>query len=141
MLKFWQSKGIAGRSISAYATVDRQRHNLVKLALDWFGGLYVGVSLPLDAQNQKVWHPTFGPKGKPGSWGGHAIPLVAYDSKHLTCVTWGALQKMTWSWFAEYCDEAYCVIAEQDWLDADGKSPTGLDRAALIADLKQVTGR
>jgi hypothetical protein len=139
VLNFWQSKGIAGHKITAFATVDRQRHDLVKLAIDWFGGIYIGVSLPLAAQNQKIWHPTKGPNAEPGSWGGHAIPIVAYDRTHLTCVTWGSLQKMTWGWFAEYCDEAYCAISEQDWLDATGKTPQGLDLVTLTSDLKTIT--
>ena len=46
-----------------------------------FGGAYVGVELPLRAQDQDVWDvpATLGPEDEPGSWGGHAIYLVGYD--------------------------------------------------------------
>ena len=33
-------------------------------------------------------------RGQPGSWGGHAVPVVAYDVRGITWVTWGALQPM-----------------------------------------------
>jgi hypothetical protein len=46
-----------------------------------FGGAYVGVELPIRAQDQDVWDvpATLGPDDEPESWGGHAIYLVGYD--------------------------------------------------------------
>jgi hypothetical protein len=53
-------------------------------------------------------------------------------------VTWGALQQLSWAWFAAYCDEAYAIIT-QDWLEANGQAPSGFDTAQLQADLAQLT--
>lgn len=57
----------------------------IATAIWLFGGAYIGVELPITAQNQEIWdvpqHP--GPKDEPGSWGGHAIYLVGYDFENM----------------------------------------------------------
>ena len=78
------------------------------------------------------------PKAAVGSWGGHAVPVVAYDTEGLTCVTWGALKKMTWSFWLAYAEEAYAVVSE-DFISANGLDPTGLDLSTLLADLTAVS--
>ena len=75
---------------------------------------------------------------RPGSWGGHAVNVVAYDDRTLTVVTWGRLQEMTWAFWERYVDESYAIISP-DFLDA-GKAPNGFDLAALRRDLALVTG-
>jgi hypothetical protein len=106
-----------------------------------FEGCYIGVQLPKSAQaqtqNQQPWSvPPGGPKGDgaPGSWGGHAIPVVAYDSRGVTVVTWGALQIMTWSFWETYCDEAYAILST-DYIDGKKKAPQGFSLQQLQADL------
>jgi hypothetical protein len=61
---------------------------------------------------------------------------VAYNAQYLWCVTWGALQQMTWAFFNEYADEAYAII-DTDYL-AEGKTIQGFDLATLQADLKAI---
>lgn len=73
----------------------------------------------------------------PGSWGGHAVPVLAYDSDTLTCITWGAKKRMTWEFLARYCDESYAPLSP-DWLNAHRKTPEGLNLAALQADLHEI---
>ena len=75
--------------------------------------------------------------GAPGSWGGHAVIIGAYDNNTLTCITWGAPKKMTWSFWDAYCDEAYALLSP-DWATGQKAAPSGFDLAALQADLKQV---
>ena len=75
--------------------------------------------------------------GKPGSWGGHAIPVVAYDSRGLIVVTWGALQGMTWSFWEAYCDEAYAILSP-DYLDGKQQAPQGFSLEQLEADLEDL---
>jgi hypothetical protein len=82
--------------------------------------------------------PIAGSPDDPGSWGGHAVYLVAYDQDTLTCITWGQLKKMTWAWFEKYCSEAYALVSK-DWIKATGVSPSGFDLATLENDLKLVT--
>jgi len=75
--------------------------------------------------------------GKPGSWGGHAVPVVAYDARGLTVVTWGALQTMTWTFWEAYCEEAYAIISN-DYLTAQKETPAGFNLAQLQEDLKDL---
>jgi len=142
VLNAWRKDGIGGRKIDAFVSVDRQRHNLVKMALDWFGGIYIGIGLPESAQDQvgKVWDKTDGGvSGQPYSWGGHAVNIVGYNDKTLTCVTWGAKQRMTWAFWDYYVDEAYAVISRGDWMNEQGATPRGLNLDQLMSDLKLVT--
>ena len=77
-------------------------------------GAYVGVDLPISAQEEIdsgiPWSKTTGQDTELGSWGGHCVYIVGYDSVGPTCITWGRKQAMTWRWFNKYCVEAYAVI-------------------------------
>jgi hypothetical protein len=143
VLKYWRTTGIADHCIGAFAEVDPANHQEVEQSVYLFGGVYVGLSMPLTAQAQtsahEPWDVGSGPDAEPRSWGGHAVPVLAYDGTSLTVVTWGALQKMTWSFLDTYCEEAYAVIS-QDWLGSAGQSPAGLDLQQLNNDLVAVTG-
>ena len=139
VLRFWRKRGIGGHRIGAYAAVSLHDEHLVRAAAWLFGGLYIGLAMPLTAQRQHVWSWTGSLRGpaRPGSWGGHAVDVVGYDAGSLTVVTWGRLQTMSWSFWERYCDEAYAIIST-DFL-AHGRAPNGFDLAALEADLKLVT--
>jgi hypothetical protein len=146
VLNYWRKTGVGGHQIMAYAALEPGNANHVKDAIELFGGCYIGLALPITAQTQDVWAvPPGGPTGDgaPRSWGGHAVPVVAYDARGCTCVTWGDLKQMTWQFWNTYCDEAYAVLSG-DFLttDKDGKvhSPHGFDLAALETDLKAVVG-
>jgi hypothetical protein len=132
VLNYWRKHGIAGHRISAYVQVKSH----VRDAVNLFGGCYAGLRLPVSAQNQKVWSVVSGPDSAPGSWGGHAVPIVAYDQKGLTVVTWGQLKRMTWKFWYMYGDEAFAVLSP-DWLN-NQVSPEGFDLAALTTDLHAV---
>lgn len=140
VLNYWRRTGIGGHQILAYAALEPKNHDQVRDSVVLFGNCYLGVSLPISAQNQRVWSvPPGGPTGQgaPGSWGGHAIPVVAYNQRGLTVVTWGALKRMTWGFFDTYCDEAYAVLS-QDWIDQNGLAPNSFDLDALKADLTEI---
>lgn len=142
VLNYWRHTGIANHNIDAYVALEPGNHDHVRAAVYIFGGCYIGVQLPLTAQGQRVWSvPPGGTQGNgaPGSWGGHAVPVVAYDSLGLTVVTWGQLKRMTWGFWAAYCDEAYAVLSE-DFVNANKVAANGIDLTALRADLQQVTG-
>jgi len=140
VLNYWRKTGIAEHKITAYAALEPKNHNHIMASVYLFGGCYIGMALPISAQTQKTWSvPPGGAigKGAPGSWGGHAVPVVGYDSHGLTVITWGATKKMTWSFWDAYCDESYAIISSDFILN--GKSPAGFDLAALQNDLKQIT--
>jgi hypothetical protein len=139
VLRYWRKLGIGGHRIGAYARVAVHDEQLVQTAAWLFGGLYIGLQMPLTAHVQPVWDWTGSLSGPalPGSWGGHAVDVVRYDRTGLTVVTWGRLQELTWSFWARYCDEAYCILSD-DFLK-QGNAPNGFDLAALEADLALVT--
>jgi len=141
VLNYWRQKGIGGHPIRAYAAVEPGNLDHIRDAVFIFGNCYIGLALPISAQTQAIWSvPPGGATGQgaPGSWGGHAVPVVAYDPQGLTVVTWGALKRMTWTFWSAYCDEAYALLSD-DFLTAD-KTPGGIDLVALQQDLGEVTG-
>ncbi len=141
VLTAWRQSGIGGCKIDAFAAVAPKNTEHVKQAIQLFGGLYIGLELPKSAQTQDVWDvPWYGDHldAAPGSWGGHAIIVTAYDDKGLTGITWGAKKRLTWSFFNDYCSEAYACLS-QLWIEANGASPAGTVLAALQADLASVT--
>jgi len=142
VLNYWRQVGIAGHKIAAYVSVNPLILSEVKIALDLFGSVYMGVQLPLTAQGASQWNVVLADfadaAAEPGSWGGHAIPMVSYGpNAHV--VTWGELLLVTWPFISIYCDEMYAVLS-QDWIDsALGSAPSGFNFGQLQSDLKLVT--
>ncbi len=141
VLNYWRQTGIAGHKIGAYVALEPSNHTHVMESVYIFEGCYIGVQLPISAQEQVKNHQPWSVPpggavgdGAKGSWGGHSVPVVAYDSRGVTCVTWGALQTMTWSCWAAYGDEANAILSK-DYLDGKKKSPQGFSMAQLQADL------
>jgi GNAT superfamily N-acetyltransferase len=139
VLRDWRNHGIGRHRIGAYARVSLRDHRLVRATAWLFGGLYIGLALPLTAQRQRIWEWTgsLGGDARPGSWGGHAVDVVRFDRAGMSVVTWGRLQRLTWSFWDRYCEEAYCILSN-DFLD-HGTAPNGFDLEALKADLALVT--
>lgn len=142
VLGTWRKVGLAGDLIFAYCAVPPSNLELVKAGLWYFSGLYIGLNLPLTAQvqtGQGLWAvvPGGGPHSAPGSWGGHAVNVVAYDAVGPTVVTWGALQKMTWEFWNTYVDECYAVVpADYDRLQGKPLA-NGFKEDELMSDLVQ----
>ena len=144
VLNYWRQTGIAGHKIGAYVALEPANHTHVMDSVYIFEGCYIGLQLPISAQaqvqNNQPWSvPPGGTTGdgKPGSWGGHAVPVVAYDVRGITCVTWGALQPMTWSFWEAYCEEAYAVVSA-DYLTRKKTTPQGFNLQQLQADLQDL---
>jgi hypothetical protein len=67
----------------------------------------------------------------------NSVPIIAYDADSLSVITWGQRIKMSWTFFAAYCDEAFAVFS-QDWITSGGNSLSGFDAATLAADIAQL---
>ncbi|MGA2102581.1 MAG: hypothetical protein ABSG34_15855 [Candidatus Sulfotelmatobacter sp.] len=141
VLNYWRQSGIAGHKIGAYMALEPANHAHIMDSVYIFGGCYIGLQLPISAQGQVQNHQPWSVPpggltgdGKPGSWGGHAVPVVEYDSRGVTVVTWGALQVMTWSFWEAYCDESYAILSN-DYLTGKKTTPQGFNLAQLQADL------
>jgi GNAT superfamily N-acetyltransferase len=139
VLRDWRKHGVGRHRIGAFARVSVHDHLLVRTAAWLFGGLYIGLALPLSAQRQQTWdwNGSLAGDDRPGSWGGHAVDVVRYSPGSLTAVTWGRLQDLTWPFWDRYVDEAYCILSN-DFLSSK-RAPNGFDLDALKADLALVT--
>jgi hypothetical protein len=139
VLNDWRKQGFAGNALLAFADPKPANLTEIRQSIALFGGVYIGLSLPLTAQNQDVWDVVGdGQSGDsaPGSWGGHCVFVPKYDASGFTCVTWGQLKTMTVAFWNQYCDEAHTLLA-MDWLSVKG-SPSGFDQAQLQVDLKAI---
>ena len=137
-LNYWRKTGIGGHKIKAFMSIDPEDLVEVATAIWLFGNIFIGLQLPLSAQEQGAWTVAdggiYGEQGRPGSWGGHAVMCPAMSPLTITCITWGGVLKMSHNFFRDYCDEAY-VMLSQDWFEKTGKSVSGFDMATLTADL------
>lgn len=140
VLNYYRTTGVAGRKLLAYADPSPADKTHVMQAINLFGCVYIGLALPITAQDQILWdvvNGIFHRGTSPGSWGGHAVICPAYDDEGLTCITWGEPKKMTWAFWNKYCDESHALLSS-DWIGAKG-SPSGFDIATLQQDLQSVT--
>jgi len=134
VLAAWQ-KGIDRFArLDLWVPVNPQNLEHVLTGIERYGGVYVGVALPLSAQDQPVWEldesdPT---KAVAGSWGGHAITWSKFSraQQRLGCVTWGMPQDASFTWHGGYCDEAAIPLCSTLWCP-NGKSPLGDPVATL----------
>lgn len=148
VLKYWQHTGVGGHRIGAYASLTMFPQLDLKdlqYAVYLFGGAYIGLALPLAIQGATEWiypnhtFPNLHPAWRPGSWGGHAVPVIDYDlsTDRYTCVTWGGLLQMNGAFLTNYCEEAYAIISD-DYVTREKFSPAGFDINALQKDLQAV---
>jgi hypothetical protein len=135
VLTNWQKSAFGVHKLIAYADPAYTNLEQIRQAINLFGGVYIGVSLPITAQTQTVWDvvPNGGESAKPGSWGGHAVFVPKYDADGFTCITWGELKTMTVAFWNAYVDEAHALLSH-DWLAKKG-SPSGFKLAELKTDL------
>lgn len=134
VLNYMRKTGVSGHTFTAYAEIDTRDHTEAKASVALLGGAYIGLSLPVTAQRQKVWDVVGDGKtgdSAPGSWGGHAVNVIGYDKTGPTIVTWGAPLKMTWAFWDAYVEEAYAIVSPD-------RVSGALDLAALEADLAKI---
>lgn len=140
VLSHWRADKTHG--LHAFASCDAD-HTEIKVSLTLFGGLYIGVNLPLNAQDQTdkgFWRLKSGAGSEPGSWGGHAVNLTGFYRGGVYLVTWGEVIRASWSWLDRYCDERWALILP-DFIDAAGATPQlagKLNLPRLDADLAKI---
>jgi hypothetical protein len=140
VLNFWRQTGIGGHKILAYASINTQNRAMMAAVVNLFGGVYLGLGLPVSAQNQALWTVGTGDSAVKYSWGGHCTVINGYNivSQIYDILTWGERLPATYQFVEGYSDEGYVLLSE-DWV-AHGKSaPSGFDVDALKADLTAVT--
>jgi len=140
VLNYVLKNGFAGYKIDGFTTIDPGNRANVKDAIWLLGLVYIGLELPISCESQDFWDvPPQGLKddGAPGSLGGHAVILVAYNAKELCCITWGGLKWMSWEFFSTYCSEAYGILSKE-WIKATGQAPSGFNYNVLVDDMAQL---
>jgi hypothetical protein len=139
-LNYWRRTGIAGHKILAFAKVDHTNPTEVKVALDTFGALMIGIRFPRAAMDQfNSGQPWDVLRNDGGIEGGHAIHGGAYKPGDTDIVTWAKVQPMTDAFATKYVDEVWAVITPE-WYAATGKTPGGVDLAGLGQALADITG-
>lgn len=128
--RIWRKKGLFGDNLWAFVSVDLNNSEHVRAAIHILGGLDIGVNLPNAWRGADKWETGNGSSYRPGSWGGHSVPIVAYDFEWVYCVSWGEVIPMSWDALRYYCDEAYAFI-DKEWFSGDGANPLGLNLEAM----------
>lgn len=138
VLNAWRKDTFDGHQLLAFADPKFTNLTQIRQSIALFGGVYIGISLPITAQKQDVWDvvPKAGADGRKGSWGGHCVFVPKYDEHGFTCITWGAPKTMTLAFWKKYCDEAHTLFG-QNWLTDKG-SPAGFDQTQLEKDLAAI---
>lgn len=140
-LQFWRTHGIGTSKILFYGALrpgSWLRPERIK-ALQAFGGIYLGLSLPVSAE-----------QAFPGDWvyvprsplaGGHCMvqlgELLGWHEARLA--GWGAVVKASTGFLQHTIEEAW-VIAAPDFIEVNGRNPSGLDIAGIQAAMKELTG-
>lgn len=138
VLNYWRKNPVVGHSLDAFCAIQPGDIKDIQNGVWLFGAVYIGLALPITAQTQDVWDlGDLSGNGAPGSWGGHAVCVVSYDETGLTCITWGQLKRMTWTFWKSYTDEAYALLSP-DWIGVSGDAPSGFDMATLTTDLAAI---
>ncbi len=147
--KYFQQTGIGGYTIDAFMSANPQNIQELKAAHWIFGGINLGLDLPLTAQNP-TWHGITGRKiwdvppcgvegdGSPDSWGGHDVNAVDISPEYMTVESWGELYDLTWAFVSAYLSEVIVFLSKQ-WLESSGVTPSGFDVNALQSDLADIT--
>jgi hypothetical protein len=133
-LNKWRTFGYCGALLDGYADPDWRDVEHIKASIWLFGGVDLGLQLPVAWQQDDVWDAVGGSDGEAGSWGGHSVWTPAYSPTGPICVTWGALKQMTWAGLAKYGDEAH-TLRSPLFLNAQGEAASKVDLAAWDADL------
>jgi hypothetical protein len=139
-MSYWRKTGIANHKIDAFAQVNVANMVEVKTALARFGPLSIGFNFPASAMTQfDAGRPWDVLSRDGGIDGGHCVALVGYDATYLYVVTWGALQKMTYRFWAKYVDESWTPLS-REWVNPAGFDPEGVDLHTLGDEFEQLTG-
>lgn len=135
-MAFWASTGISIGAeppdrLTAYATVNHVSPTWIKAAIWRCGSVLLGMQCP------EAWLTADYLLDLPGGLGavagGHGALLVGYEETasgvEYDCITWGGRFRITERAILLVADEAYAPL-DQDWMDADGLNPAGVDWAA-----------
>jgi hypothetical protein len=118
--------------IGVPVAVDPRDFDLVQIAHNLFGGLYVGVQFPGDWESDDVWDVT-----SSEIEGGHEIFSMSDSSimpEGIAIDSWGTIRVITPAALSKFCDQLTATV-DPAFLGTDGKAINGFDAEQLQADL------
>ena len=141
LLQYWKNNGIEVSTrkgeiivhkILGWASLDLTSIPQIRYANYLFGGTYLGINCPQSAEDDTDnW--TYQPKSP--IIGGHCIPGLGQGAAGGHVVSWGLSIPFQWEFMLNYLDEGYVVVSPE-WVEASGKSPSGLDLDGLLNAMK-----
>ena len=144
VLNYWMNTGVpvneSINKITGFAKINIADITELKYSVYWFGGAYIGIALPLAWQNTQNWEMPSNLQGinAPGSWGGHAVPIVGYNENYVQVISWGEIIYLSWDAYKAYVDESWAVI-DAMWVNQQGTCPAnGFDWSQLLADMQYI---
>ena len=141
VMQYWTNTGVTIGGVlnkcAAYLAVNPADETQWMQAINVFGGLLAGISLPqtvvAHAEVPFVWSDPTGPVA-----GGHEILLVGYETtphgRVYDLISWGQHYRATSAFLRACLDEAVCVY-DRISLDARGLNAAGIDEVTLLADM------
>ncbi len=151
-LKRWRAGvplGPRSDVLSAFAAVNPAVTRELQQSVYLFGGAFVGLELPnavvqagdpLTVPWELPPSGAVGPDWAPDPQNGHCVPVLGYTADAVSLVTWGAVKTASWAFLQAYCDEAYALLSDADWIESGGRSPAGFDLTQLQTDLAAIAG-
>lgn len=136
-LNLWKAEAYGGVLLDGFVEPDPANQEHIKQAVALFGGVDIGLQLPVAWQDLEVWDVVEGVRGVPASWGGHSVWVPAYNAAGPVCISWGGLKQITWAGWVKYCDEAHALVSPV-WMDKNGRTTRGLAYSALRFDSKAI---
>ena len=116
LLHYWSNNDLFGFRITAYTPTDHADLDELKSVIATYGVAYVGVRLPVPAEQQLANNQTWTLTNRPADnniLGGHCIVLVRYNIDHVIAVTWGRTQTISWSWLQSYMTESWAIVTPE----------------------------
>src|SRR6201986_3141377 len=141
-MTYWRKTGVKGHEVTLFASLKLTDLASIKQAVATFGAVGIGFNFPESAMDQfDAGQPWTVVKNSPIE-GGHYVVAVGYDANYLEVLTWGAVQKMAWSFFTKYADEAWVVVTPEMVSQAGVAAFTDkVDLYGLGEDFTALTGQ
>jgi hypothetical protein len=146
VLNNWRKSGFWEHLLLAYADPNPTDLKHICQAITMFGGVYIGVQLPVSVQGASTWNVSTGDNAIPGSWGGHAVFVPKYRTENgkliFTAVSWGELVDITEDFWlysdpnaGPYIDETHALVAPEFMNLKTGTTPVGLNLDQMKEDV------
>lgn len=120
------------RQFDGFAELDKLDRDSIRVGIDLFGGVALGIGFRQAWQSTNTWGQTNSPV-----IGGHAVLAFGYDKDYVYLASWARVYRMPWAVATsrQYVDEAYVRLA-RGWYGNDMLAPCGIQ----VDPLKQALG-